>query len=203
MSVSQGSLEVLWWAARGRVRITLAYRIHIYCRQTAVAITPDQIMRALGQADLMIEAEARGIADEEALVDAALPYLRIENTGHLPFEEWRLHYGPPGERDIPIERVAGAREVRTRIDTMIYEHLDDGRVSEAHLILPRLYETIEEVCITLGGAQTGDLGIVLAYELARYIAGVTEGLISDDYKEWWRVDDGVFVEIARIVSVGR
>jgi hypothetical protein len=107
-----------------------------------------------------------------------LPNLRIENTGHLPFEEWRLHYGPAGERDIPIERVACAREVRTRIDSMIYEHLDDGRAPEAHLILPLLHETIEEVCIKLGGGQTGDLGIVLAYEVARYIAGVTEGLIS-------------------------
>ena len=134
----------------------MAYRIHYLLQANGGGHYARPDHAGIGQAGLIIEAEARGIADEEALVDAALPYLRIENTGHLPFEEWRLHYGPPGEPDIPIERIASASEVRTRIDTMIYEHLDDGRAPEAHLILPFLHETIEEVCITLGGGQTGD-----------------------------------------------
>ena len=39
------------------------------------------------------------------------------------------------------------------------------------------------------------MGVVLAYEIARYIAQKYDGVVVDDDDRWERVDRGVFVSV--------
>ena len=80
----------------------------IFCKRSLADVTPEQVLAGIDDADWWTLAEFYGI-DDEAVVDAALKYLRIEE---LPDDDpgkhlWELHYRPnrpAGVRQIRIER---------------------------------------------------------------------------------------------------
>ncbi len=59
-----------------------------------------------------------------------------------------------------------------------------------------LKATKEIVGIELGFSHLENLGVVIAWEIARYFAQKGDGLIVDDDDRWQRIDDGAFFEIA-------
>jgi hypothetical protein len=52
----------------------------------------------------------------------------------------------------------------------------------------------EVVGIELGFGQLEDMGLVIACELARYLAQKGDGIFVDDNNEWYAVADGEFVD---------
>lgn len=52
----------------------------------------------------------------------------------------------------------------------------------------------EIVALELGASRFGTMGVVLAYEVARYIAQKGEGVFVDDENQWLAVRRGAFEE---------
>jgi hypothetical protein len=50
---------------------------------------------------------------------------------------------------------------------------------------------VEVAAVELGLGQLEDMGLVIAGQLAEYLAGVGAGLIRDTGDEWWAVRRGV------------
>lgn len=59
----------------------------------------------------------------------------------------------------------------------------------------RLAKTKEIVALELGFPMLEDMGVVIAFELARYLAQKGDGLIVDDEDQWQETQDGAFVEL--------
>ena len=57
---------------------------------------------------------------------------------------------------------------------------------------PRLEETKEIFLLELGFPMLEDMGIVFAYEIARWLAQKGDGLIVDDERYWQIIEDGAF-----------
>ena len=55
-----------------------------------------------------------------------------------------------------------------------------------------LRRSVAVVGIEMGYSQLEDMGVVFAYELARYLAQKSEGIICNDEDMWLRVIDGAF-----------
>ena len=156
--------------------------VSVYSRRRLNGITPDQVLGALNQADLWTLAEDYDVDDD--LVDAALPHLRVERVGpdHL-----RVHYREPSQRQVEVRRWTASDRVAEEIEEL---QLPSGNRGER--IRGALAATVEVVGIEFGWSQTTDMGVVLAYEVARLLAAEGEGLIKGDDEAWSVIDEGAF-----------
>lgn len=157
----------------------MAAWVSVYCKQRLSGVTAEQVQRALSDADLWTLAEDYDVSDD--LVDAALPLLRVERVApdHL-----RVHYRPADQRQVEVWRWTDPARVAEEL-----EELDLGdrpRLEQA------LAATVEVVGIELGWGQTTDLGVVLAYEVARLFAAVGDGLVKGDDDAWSVIEGGAF-----------
>jgi hypothetical protein len=169
----------------------MAAWIQIFCTRSLAEVTPDQILAGIDAADWWTIAEYNGI-DDEAIVDAALKYLKITSPRHQEAGKHRLRlfYRPARLRQVEIERwtdaalvadeVKEARESLARV-----RNLGAVKVRE---LLPRVLETVG---IELGWDQLdGDMAAVLAYEVARWLAHTGKGILRDHNGTWWGVTRG-------------
>jgi hypothetical protein len=73
------------------------------------------------------------------------------------------------------------------------EEAEEGRAPPPGA-LPWLRATKEIVAVELGFSQLEDMGIVLAYEIARWLAQKGDGLVVDDDDCWMMVEGGGWVD---------
>jgi hypothetical protein len=59
----------------------------------------------------------------------------------------------------------------------------------------RVRSSCEVIGIELGVSHLRDMGVVVAYEVARYLAQKCDGVILTDEGRWLRVDDGEFANL--------
>ncbi len=156
----------------------MACWLTVYCKKPCVLTTRD-VQRELDRADLLTLAEAHEI--DEAAAENAEP--RFEPEGPLAGASllWRdvpqrpiqvHHWTEPGR---VAEELAEARE------RDIPDYVD-------------LAGTVEIVALEMGISAYEDLGIVLAWELARVVAHACDGFARDDDDRWSYVDaDGGWV----------
>src|SRR5215210_2887414 len=65
-------------------------------------VSARSILAALEEMDLYIAAEACGLDDEEAAVDAVRPYLAVEDIGSDRGRVFRVHYRPRNLRQVDV-----------------------------------------------------------------------------------------------------
>lgn len=163
--------------------------ISVYCTHSLAQVTPAALDAALAQADFWTLAESYAI--DEAQVKPALACLKIESEPAAEFQHYNAIYREPTQRPVSITRWTGAAVVEQLAElhaTLTAQGNGD--------IIQHLEQVIEIVNIELGYNQLTDMGILIAYEIARFLAMLGNGLIQDVSDSWWRIGKkGTFVHI--------
>src|SRR5262245_41267161 len=142
----------------------------VYCRRP-VTLRRSELLAELRDADFDTLAEVHEI--DESLVDPALAALRLEDTDHDSIDGASLVYRAPGFRPIQIHCGTSPERVAEEIE----EARDAGELPEE--VSAALGEVVEVVALELGFGMYEDMGIVIAWEVARIVAHATHGLVRD------------------------
>lgn len=171
----------------------MAWWLTVYCRRPVSALAPELLLagiqgrdsEALAGVDYWTLAEGFGIEDE-AVVDAALDVLRVRGDEALGLlSGCEISYRPEVDaRPIVVHYWTDPARVAEEL-----AEAEEGR-SPPPGALARLRASTEVVGIELGFSQLEDMGIVIAYELARWLAQRGDGLVVDDDDRWMVVQDG-------------
>lgn len=162
----------------------MAIRYTAYCRQSVAAITPQQLLAGIREADLHTIAENDDIPDDVIL--DALKQLRIENVDQEGFRFYRLSYRPNGMRQINVERWQTQDEVRAVVAEVL-EQLEEVRHSALDRIRAHLGQTADIVSASFGSAPGERMAPVLASEVTRWLAQKFVGLIRAADGSWWEL----------------
>ena len=160
----------------------------VYCKRE-LALTPRELKRgirgeddtALAGVDYLTLSEWYGLDETE--VKPALSKLAVKARSKRSLDV-EVSYG--GSRAIVVHPWTTTERVA--------EELSEARANRSP---PPAAATWLDACraivgIELGYSQLEDLGIVLAYEIARYLAQKGEGVIADDDGKWQCVREGAF-----------
>jgi hypothetical protein len=172
----------------------MAWWLTVYCRTSVAELTTTQLHDGLCDRDEQAPAgvDYVTLAEEheisEADVDEALEHLAVELVGPKPLDVEIRYREDPEARPIVVHLWSDPSRVAEEI-----EEAREGREPPegAHAYLSACREVVG---IELGFGQLRDMGLVLATELARYLAQKGDGVIVDDEDEWYALDDGEFVD---------
>lgn len=156
----------------------MAWWLTVYCRRPVSTISAKQLETLISGADYFTLAEDYDVDD--ALVSPAVKALTVSQDLEVSFGDARpivVHLWKDAGR--VAEELAEMHQVRSPPASQ----------------LERLETTKEIVGIELGFSHLENMGVVIAYEIARHLAQLGEGLIVDDDDRWQVVDDGAFVEL--------
>jgi hypothetical protein len=163
----------------------------VYCRKPLAGVTADSILAALEASDLYIAAEACGLDDEEAAVEAIRPYLAVEDIGDVRGPLFRVYYRPRNLRQVDVHLWTDPEVVAEELDEADewLEELDE-KVRKA--VLRRLKGVVTVVAVEIGWTQLGnrDMGVVLGSEVAIHLAREADGVLRDWDDSWWVVTRG-------------
>jgi hypothetical protein len=81
--------------------------------------------------------------------------------------------------------------VREELAEAAENYLHDRRGRGVSQVRTVLGGVTEVAAIELGGGQLEDMGLVIAGQVAEYLAGTGGGVIRDTGDEWWAVRRGV------------
>lgn len=172
----------------------MAWWLTVYCRESVAGLADEQLAAGLrgGDPDAPAGVDYLTLAEDYDLdeheVEAALEQLAIVRVGDGPLDV-ELRYRPEADaRPIVVHRWHEPARVAEEIE----EAFDNREPpDEAHAWLRACREVVG---IELGFSQLDDMGLVIACELARYLAQKGDGVIVDDEGEWFAVEDGGFVD---------
>lgn len=168
--------------------------ITLYCRRSVGDVDTARLQTgilgedpsALAGVDYETLAEDYGI--DEDLVDDALSNLEVRQVSVQGFEQYDVNYSDNEARAVTVRRWYKPGRVAEEIEEVI----DRLAISE-NVLVAGLRESCEVIGIELSVSQLEDMGIVIAYEIARYLAQLGECLVLNDEDEWLRVKDGGFL----------
>ena len=159
--------------------------ITAYCPENIDDVTPESLS-TIRDNDFWTLAEDYDVADE--LVSPALKLFKIEEAQ----DGYQLIYRPDGERQLAIRCWASP----DRIDEEISEAKKSiGGSSSA--MAESIAATMAVVAIELGAIQMTDMGIVIAYEVARWFGGHKNALIKSVDDDWSKIVGGGFSHLQR------
>lgn len=164
----------------------MAWWLTVYCQRPVSKLTAKQLhagitgedATARAGVDYFTLAEDYDVADE--LVGPAVKALAVSKDLHVSFGDPRpvvVHVWSTPER--VAEELKEMHEVR----------------SPPKSLHQALKATKEIVGIELGFSHLENMGVVIAYEIARFLAQKGNGLMVDDDDRWQRIDDGAFAAI--------
>ena len=156
--------------------------VTIYC-SNPIGDMPDDATfgKEIRNNDFWTLAEDYGI--DESLVDSALANFRLENDG----SGFNLHYGQHGDRPLTVHYWTNPNRVAEEGQEVVEQlGADDDRSAK---IKTHLQDAKAVVGIEMGFSQLEDMGIVLAYEIARWFGRNRGGMIKDDDDNWSVIDD--------------
>jgi len=173
----------------------MAWWLTIYCTQSVAQLDGAQLLRGIQDQDPLAPAgvdyatlaEDYGVSDEAAA--AAVANLRTAPPDGAHPLDVALRYLPDDEaRPVQLHCWTTTDRVAEEV-----EECREGR-SPPKDVGPVLDDCKEIIGIELGGSQLGTMAVVLAYEVARYLAQKGDGAFVDDDDEWFAVHDGAFVD---------
>ena len=151
----------------------------VYVRESVGSLTPKESLSELRRADFDTLAEVHEI--DEALVDDLDDHLRI--TGEV-LGDAEVHYKPPEFRPITLHHWTEP----ARVEEELEEAKEGGDLPKK--IATVLGKVREVVALELGFGMYKDMGIVLAWEIARIVARKGRGVVKDDDGHWSVLDKG-------------
>lgn len=162
--------------------------VTIYCIDPVDTVRPDELLSGIGVSDYDTLAEQYEL--DERLVAPVLARLQIKVFG----DNLRLHYRIEGERQLEIHRWSDPCRIAEEIREVL-EQLDGDGSSQAAEIRSHLSAVHGVVAVEMGFSQLEDMGVVFAYEVARWFTHNCRGLIRCHDDTWLRTDDGAFVDL--------
>jgi hypothetical protein len=134
--------------------------------------------------------ETFGIEDE-AVVDRAVSALRVEPaTGRLG--EWfEVRYRPAKGRPLVVYRWDDPERVQVELADARDEYLAGRSGRGVAAVRKSLSGVVEVAAVELGLVHLEDMGLVIAGQVAEYLADVGGGVIRDTDDAWWAVRRGV------------
>ena len=170
--------------------------ISVYCQQKLGEVEPKQLRNDILQNDYFTLAEQYDI--DEALVALALTALRIvpDNGGY------EVHYAAESDsneqqlrsRPVVIHIWESPDRVQEEIEEVL-ECLNGASGYPTALIEQHLSEVQAVAGIDIGASQFQNMGIVFAYEIARWFGKNRTGLINDVDENWSLIENGGFVHL--------
>ena len=168
----------------------MAAWLTVYCTKSVDHVTANDLLALLHNLeDPYILAEGYGIEDEETAVDRAMKHLRIEPVSKEPGVKFSIRYKPRNARPVLFHLWAQPKRVQTERDEAL-EQFDDTKGRTVARIRKHLANCVEVVALELGWAQLEDMGIVLAGQIAEFLAVEGNGLIRDQNENWWSMKNG-------------
>jgi hypothetical protein len=162
----------------------MAEYLTVYCTRSVAAITPDDFLERIGRFDFYTLAEGFGI-DDEAVVDQALRALKVEPASS-DGEWFEVHYATEGLRPILVHRWTDPERVQTEREEA-KEFVEDAKGAGVKTVLSHLGKVTEVVAFEMKWSALENMGVVIAGNLAEYLAEVGDGLIRDQNDDWWGV----------------
>jgi hypothetical protein len=171
----------------------MAYWITVYCRVMVAPATPQQLLdgiqggdqSALAGVDYATLAEDYGLAEADAArAQSALNVEALESNCN-----YQVTYGAAEQ---PL--IVRLWRDPTRLEQEIAEITERAGKHPVEAV-QWVRSSTAVVAIELTMSQIRDMGIVIAYEIARYVAQRFEGLILTDDERWLRVMNGMFQAI--------
>jgi hypothetical protein len=167
----------------------MAAWLTVYCTKSVKHVTADDLLALLQNLeDPYTLAEGFGIDDEEA-VDRALKHLRIERVSKQAGVKFSLHYKPRSTRPVLFHLWAQPKRVQTERDEAL-EQFDGAKGRKVARVREHLADCVAVVALELGWSQLEDMGIVLAGQIAVFLAVEGNGLIRDQNDDWWAMKTG-------------
>lgn len=168
----------------------MAWWLTVYCRSSVATLDPQQLADGLRDRDPEAPAgvdydslaEEYEIADE--LLEEAIEQLAVVSVSPKPLDVEIRYRRDPQWRPIVVHLWNDPARVAEEL-----EETHEGR-DPPDGALPYLSACREIVGIELGFSQLDDMGLVIACELARYLAQKGDGIFVDDNNEWYAVEGG-------------
>jgi hypothetical protein len=168
--------------------------IDVYCRREDVHLDPEELLGAVGEADLMTLAEVLDLPEgEEAAVEAAEPYLNAEWAGEAVNFYWKAG------RPLRLEVIHGSGAEENARELLEDLPPTDPSADGAGLrrVRAHLGETRSVVYIQMGIDDSQHLAATIGEVLAFHIAERGDGLVRFYDREWAAPDNrGVAVWVA-------
>ncbi|MGL6073869.1 MAG: hypothetical protein ACRC8S_06890 [Fimbriiglobus sp.] len=164
----------------------------VYSTQSLQHITPADVAAYLRgpKVDFDILAETFGIEDK-AVVERAVEALRVETVAGQLGEWFEVRYRPAKYRPLVVYLWSDPARVQTELAETEENYLAGRRDRGVNQVRTVLKGVTAVAAVELGGSQLEDMGLVIAGQVAEYLAGVADGVIRDTGDEWWAVHRGV------------
>jgi len=162
----------------------------VCCTRSVRHVTAADLTAALGAVDFYTVAEGLGI-EGEATVARAVGALRVQPAAGDLGEWFEVRYRPAKCRPLVVYLWADPGRVRQELTESQEEHLAGRKGRGVAQVRAALTAVVEVAALELGLGQLEDMGLVIAGQVAEYLAGVGAGLIRDTGDEWWAVRRGV------------
>jgi hypothetical protein len=174
----------------------VAWWLTVYCRAPIDDLTPARLLAGLRDGDALAPAgvdyltlaEQYGVDDESA-VAAAVASLRAEGGGGAGVACRVFYLDAPGGRPLVVHHWTDAGRIADEL-----AEVDEVR-RPPRAARERLRATRAVAAVELGPAQCEGLGLVFAYEIARWLAQRGDGLVVDDDGHWSLVRDGAWADL--------
>jgi hypothetical protein len=164
----------------------------VYCTRAVRHVTPADLAAHLRgpTVDWYTLAEAFGIEDE-VTVERATDALRVALAGGTLGEWFEVRYRPARFRPLVGYVWSDPARVQQELAEARDEYLCGRTGRGAGQVRTALSGVTEVAAVELGGRQLEDMGLVVAGQVAEYLAGVGAGVIRDTGDEWWAIRRGV------------
>jgi hypothetical protein len=172
----------------------MAWWLTVYCRKRVESPDPAEIAAGLrgedpgGRAGLDYLGLAAEHGIDEAKAKAAIAALSVFPIDEGPFDLEVRYSNEPEARPIFVHGWSGTERVAEEIREAV-ENREPPKST-----LARVKAAKQVIGIELGYSQLRDMGLVIAIELARWLAQKGDGVFVDDDGEWFAVVDGEFVD---------
>ncbi|MCI0701176.1 MAG: hypothetical protein L0241_08840 [Planctomycetia bacterium] len=162
----------------------MAAWLTVYCSRSVDHITADDLLAFLRNLDdPHTLAEGFGIEDEDE-VNRAFARLKIETVTDTDGLKFAIHYKTAKDRPIYFHLWAKRSRVKAEREEAL-EGLEEAKGRNVKRVRTHLAKMVEVIALELGWNQLEDMGIVLAGQIAEFIAVEGDGLILDQNDDWW------------------
>jgi hypothetical protein len=158
----------------------MAYWIMIFNQNPLGKFSGESLLAAITSANYHTLCMQYGL--DPALIQPAQKHLSLEMADQSAVPYFLVRYQPPHQPPLVVTRwdtltPAGRGRLFDFVDHPVFAEIRD-----------RLISTRELVTVELVESQLADLGLVLAYEIARWAAGLGEGLVYGLDGTWYRLN---------------
>lgn len=164
----------------------------VYSRQSLKHITPADIAAHLRGPGMDWDTTAEGFGiDDEAIVKRAVSAMRVVASAGKLGEWFEVRYRPAKGRPLIVYRWADPKRVQEELTETEENNLAGRRGRGVAAVRKALTGVVEVIAVELGLVHLEDMGLVIAGQVAEYLADLSGGVIRDTNDEWWTVRNGV------------